>query len=80
MLEWVTWALLPVNVLLLFVNLALNWLARRQIGKHSVMFDELCKCNDEFAEAVALYKYGAHDEAIETAQRATKRRKGVLTR
>lgn len=33
------------------------------------LLDEVHRCNDEFAEATALFKYGAFDEAIETASR-----------
>lgn len=41
------------------------------------LLDEVVRTNQEFAEALALFKYGAIDEAIEMASRAEKRRANV---
>lgn len=36
--------------------------------------DEINLCSDEFGEAIALFRYGARDEAMETLHRWKERR------
>lgn len=53
----------------------LSWLMQKHHQETAALLLEIHQCNAEFAEAVALLRYGAVDEAIEMSQRWQERAK-----
>lgn len=45
-----------------------HWFGRRLSARIQQDLVELRRCNDEFAEAVELMRYGAHEEAVAIAR------------
>jgi hypothetical protein len=56
------------------VSYGLKWLTDRNLAEIKKTLEEVQRTNAEFAEGLALLKYGALDEAIEVCQRARNRR------
>lgn len=54
----------------------LLWRSHRTLKRNERVVAELHQCNDEFAEAVELLRYGAVDEAIELSQKWHERAEG----
>ena len=52
-------------------------ISRRELDDARSLLAEVSQTNAEFSEAMALFKYGALDEAIEIASRAQKRREAT---
>jgi uncharacterized membrane protein len=65
---WIT----VVCCVITWVNFVLTKIAERSTRDD---LDEMRKCNEELAEAYALFRYGAIDEAIEIVKRAQGRAK-----
>lgn len=45
------------------------WLARRHLNQTEKFLRECQRTNSEFAEAIELMIYGAHDDAVEICRR-----------
>jgi uncharacterized membrane protein len=68
LMMWIT----VVCCVITWINLLLTKISERSTRDD---LDEMRKCNDELAEAYALFRYGAIDEAIEIVKRAQGRAK-----
>ena len=45
------------------------WLAKRTLAEVEKLAHEVLLTNNEFAEAIELMEYGAHEEAVEICRR-----------